>query len=307
MTEHKITNTITVIDDGTCEYNPENLEVRVGKELYDWKDAPKDALVTVVESGVIQELKNIAEAEEELNDYESLENQEFNKMEAELVEEPESLRAKAHKKTDWVKPGKELAEKRRVAERGITVQDKQVMELTAEDIIKYICPDANEREAYTFLKLCQARNLNPFTGEAHLIKYGRSANPQMVVGKEAFTRRAENNEKFKGFEAGIIVRAKGEKEIERREGSFYIYGEEELLGGWAKVWIDGREDHPFVSEVTITEYIGKKKDGSITSMWKGKPATMIRKDALVQALREALPSELGGMYDEAEINPEEDD
>ena len=31
------------------------------------------------------------------------------------------------------------------------------------------------------------------------------------------------------------------------------------------------------------------------------PATMIRKVALVQALREAFPSELSGMYDQSEM------
>ncbi len=112
MTEHKINDNVTLIYDDSGEFNPENMEVRVGRNVFDWKNAPKEALLEVVESGKIQELKDIAEAENtfevELNEYESLENQEFNLMEkekadepetveAELVEEPESLRAKAHR------------------------------------------------------------------------------------------------------------------------------------------------------------------------------------------------------------------
>ena len=42
--------------------------------------------------------------------------------------------------------------------------------------------------------------------------------------------------------------------------------------------------------------MGRKKDGSVNSQWSGKSATMIRKVALVQALREAFPARLGGMY-----------
>jgi hypothetical protein len=38
------------------------------------------------------------------------------------------------------------------------------------------------------------------------------------------------------------------------------------------------------------------------SSWAKIPATMIRKVALVQALREAFPSDLGGCYDSAEMD-----
>ena len=82
-------------------------------------------------------------------------------------------------------------------------RDVRVSELTLEDIKNFICPEANDQEAFMFLKLCQARNLNPFAREAYLIKYGGKAN--MVVGKDAFTRKAENHPQFDGFEAGIIV------------------------------------------------------------------------------------------------------
>jgi hypothetical protein len=36
------------------------------------------------------------------------------------------------------------------------------------------------------------------------------------------------------------------------------------------------------------------------SSWAKMPATMIRKVALVQSLREAFPSDLGGLYDSCE-------
>lgn len=178
--------------------------------------------------------------------------------------------------------------------------DKTVPEITMEDITNYICPYATEKEAYMFLQLCKARNLNPFTGEAHLIKYNERSEATTVVGKDAFTRRAEEHPSFDGFEAGIIL--KGENAIEYRQGTLKLEGEV-LVGGWSKVF---RKDRtvPVMNAVNFEEYVGKKKDGTINKMWKTKPCTMIRKVALVQSLREAFPSEFGGCYDSSEMGVE---
>mgnify|MGYP001310735683 FL=1 len=48
-------------------------------------------------------------------------------------------------------------------------------------------------------------------------------------------------------------------------------------------------------------YIQKKKDGTVNSMWSSKPCTMIRKVAQSQALREAFPNELRGLYEKEEM------
>lgn len=48
--------------------------------------------------------------------------------------------------------------------------------------------------------------------------------------------------------------------------------------------------------MSFDEYAGRKKDGSLNGQWSKKPATMIRKVALVQALREAFPKTFGGLY-----------
>ena len=57
--------------------------------------------------------------------------------------------------------------------------------------------------------------------------------------------------------------------------------------------------------MSFDEYVGRKKDGSLNSQWSKKPATMIRKVALVQALRETFPSAFGGMYAAEEQGTEE--
>ena len=104
---------------------------------------------------------------------------------------------------------------------------------------------------------------------------------------------AERHPAFDGFEAGIIVFEKETGMLEKREGSI-VYDGEELIGGWAKVYRKDRT-RPSYEEVKLTEYDTGK------SLWKGKKATMIRKVALVHALREAFPSTFGALYDESEV------
>jgi len=174
-------------------------------------------------------------------------------------------------------------------------------DLSVATIIKYINPKATEEEAYVFLQLCRARGLNPFLKEAHLIKYSHTSPASMVVGKDAFTRKAEEHNQFDGFEAGIIVRIADDAPAEERIGSFVEKGET-LLGGWSKVY---RKDHryPSICKVSMTEYFKPGRNGKKNN-WDTIPATMIRKVALVQALREAFPSELSGMYDQSEMGVE---
>lgn len=169
----------------------------------------------------------------------------------------------------------------------------QPSQLTVEDVINYINPKATKAEAWMFLQYCRSKGLNPLTREVHLAIFdgdkGRKCN--FIAGKESFTTRAEANPYFDGMKAGIVVQ--NEAGLDYREGTFLLEGET-LLGGWAEVF---RKDRtlPFKSAVTLKEYDAKQ------NVWVGKPATMIRKVALVQALREAFPGALGGMYDQSEI------
>jgi len=179
---------------------------------------------------------------------------------------------------------------------GTMPRDAQVSSLTTADITTYLCPKATEQEAYMFLQLCKARGLNPFLKEAYLIKYGDSP-ATMVVGKEHFTKTAEKNPQFDGFEAGIILRTEAGS-IERREGTFMM-PDEILLGGWAKVWRKDRK-MPFVSDVNLKDFLRKTQSGR--SPWDTMPAVMIRKVPLVQSLREAFPNDLSGCYDRSEMD-----
>lgn len=156
--------------------------------------------------------------------------------------------------------------------------------------------NVTNQEIVMFMNLCKYQGLNPFLREAYLVKYG--SNPATIVtGKDALEKRAARCEKFRGFEAGIIVR-RANGSLEYREGTFYL-PEEEIVGGWAKVYVDGYSQ-PVETAVAFHEYAGRKNDGTLNKQWASKPATMIRKVAKAQALREAFPENLGGMYEAEE-------
>lgn len=153
------------------------------------------------------------------------------------------------------------------------------------------------QECFDFIALCKAQHLNPFIREAYLVKYG--SNPAtMIVGKDVFTKRAEADPDYDGMDAGVtVITPNGE--LVRRDGSMVLQGEA-LVGGWCRVHKKNRS-HPYFEEVSLAEYMGKKKDGSPSGQWARMPGTMIRKVALVHALREAFPDRLQGLYDSSEM------
>lgn len=181
----------------------------------------------------------------------------------------------------------------------ITAADGQHLVVSFDEVRRFICDKATDTECKIFLETCKQYKLNPFTKEAYLIHYdnkNEDTASTIVLGKNCYLQMAERNPNFDGFEAGVIVLT-ADGQLLNREGSI-VYdggdGGETLLGGWAKVY---RKDRTRASyeEVKLSEYDTGK------SLWNGKKATMIRKVALVHALREAFPSTFGALYDESEV------
>ena len=173
------------------------------------------------------------------------------------------------------------------------------VKLSPEIIRKYLVNGngrVTDQEVMMFLHLCYYQKLNPFLREAYLIKYGDEP-ATIVTGKETFTKRAASIPDCNGWIAGVVVLKDGK--IVYRPGSL-VLKDEELVGGWAEVYRKSWS-HPIRIEVSYEEYEGKKKDGTPNRQWKRMPGTMIRKVALVQALREAFPNEFGGLYSPEEM------
>lgn len=138
--------------------------------------------------------------------------------------------------------------------------------------------NVSDSEIIMFMKLCKARNLNPWTKDAYLIKYGNER-AAMVIGKDAFLRRAQSNGKYRGHEVEVS---------------------EDGQQATCRVYVDGYQV-PISVTVDLDEYIGRKSSGEINSQWKKRPKTMLRKCALVAGLREAFTEDLGGLYVADEI------
>ena len=204
--------------------------------------------------------------------------------------------------TRTVTPTNSLARNTEFENKAIEYEaNGQMVKLTPGIVRKFLVNgsgNVTDQEVALYLNLCNYQKLNPFLKECYLVKYGDQP-ATIVTGRETFDKRAFRNQHFKGKQAGVVV-VKEDGSIENRVGAIVLQNET-LVGGWAKVFVDGYMV-PIEIQVSLDEYIGRKKDGTPNSQWASKPATMIRKVALVQALREAFPEEYGGLYSQDEVN-----
>ncbi|RPJ25964.1 MAG: phage recombination protein Bet [Nitrosopumilales archaeon] len=174
----------------------------------------------------------------------------------------------------------------------------QVITLSPDIVRNSISTDpcVTDGEIAMFLKLCESMKVNPFLREIYLVKYqnknGKNAKANFIAGKELFTKRAESHPEYAGMKAGIVT-SDNNGVITEREGTI-VLPNETLIGGWAEVY---RKEYvtPIKNTVSLSEYNAKQ------GLWFSKPATMIRKVALVQSLREAFPNSLGGLYTHEEM------
>lgn len=189
--------------------------------------------------------------------------------------------------------GKELAVTYEVDGSEITLNPGIVMQYLVDDKnLAAISP----KEMAKVIMTCQARRLNPFTGDVVVQpRKNRDGSVQcsLVVTKNFFERRAAASKRFRGLDAGIVVVVEGQV-VKKRGSAVYAELGEKLIGGWAAVYVDGCE-HPYYNEVSLGEY------GQGFALWKTKPGTMIRKVAVSQSLREAFPADFGNLYEPEEM------
>ena len=162
-----------------------------------------------------------------------------------------------------------------------------------------------DQEINYFMHLCRARKLNPFVKEVYLIKYGTQP-AAMVVSRDALEKRAIRHKEYDGKQTGLWIFDKEKGKLEKRDGTIYMKGKEEIVGAWCSVY---RKDwkNPVTVEVNFDEYVQTKSDGTPNTNWANKPVTMITKVAKAQALREAFIEELDGLYEAEEMGINEND
>ena len=189
-----------------------------------------------------------------------------------------------------------------LAEKPLTFQplgEDTTIELTINMVGRYLAnptrrgfkPDRGD--VVKFMKLCQARKLNPWTGDAYLLGYDTDNGPKfdLITSYQALLKRAEFNDSFDGMTAGVLIKS-GDSLIER-EGTVVLTSEV-LVGGWSRVKRSDRKVDTFCTVQLATYTTGK-------SRWRKDPAGMIRKCAAAAALREAFPNTTAGLYVEGEM------
>ena len=174
-------------------------------------------------------------------------------------------------------------------------RDGAQITLTPQDVAAYCysgTAQLTQRDVVNFMATCKALGANPYLKDVYLVKYSGSDDAQIMAGKNYYTRVAASIDTYDGMTAGIVcVSTSGE--VAYRVGSM-SYPDDTCIGGWAEVH-DKRWSVPVRVEVAMGEY------NSHRNLWKSKPLTMIRKVALVQALREAYPDRFAGVYDSSEM------
>ena len=172
------------------------------------------------------------------------------------------------------------------------------VELDLDFVKKYLVRGRAElvsnQELVFFMNTCRQQKLNPLVqGEVYLIKYSKDDPAQMVVGKDAYLRRAFDHPDYLFKNDGITVQRGNE--IIQKEGCC-LYPGETLVGGWCRVTFmrNGKERTAF-KEVAFAEYNKGQAN------WKSKPGTMINKVAVSQCVRDAFPKDYEGVYSEDEM------
>lgn len=150
---------------------------------------------------------------------------------------------------------------------------------------------ASPQELQALLAIVKNRNLNPFTREVYFIKYGN--NPaQIVVSKDAFMKRAEQNPNYDGFESGVVYEDES-GELKNKKGIILPKGAK-LIGGWCEVYRKDRT-RPIYREVELSAY------NTCKNWWQKSPGQMIEKVAIVAAVRDTFPEDVGGLYTSDEM------
>lgn len=150
------------------------------------------------------------------------------------------------------------------------------------------------QELVFFMNTCKMQKLNPLvSGEVYLIKYSKDEPAQMVVGKDAFLRRAYSDPNYLCKQDGITVQRGNQ--IIQKEGCC-LYPGEQLVGGWCRVtYLRANKERTAFREVALAEYNKGQAN------WKSKPSTMINKVAVSQCIRDAFPKDYEGVYSEDEM------
>lgn len=163
-----------------------------------------------------------------------------------------------------------------------------------DEIRKLFAPTLTEMEFQFFVGLGKASGLNPFTREIWCIKYDKNQPAQVFIGRDGYRKAAQAHSEY-DFHQSDAVYENDEFSVHNGEvfHKYTLTNRGKLVGAYciAKRHKSSRPIYVFAS---VEEYSTGR------SVWKDKPATMIKKVAESQCLRACFQDLLGGTYSEEE-------
>lgn len=162
-----------------------------------------------------------------------------------------------------------------------------------EEIKKIFAPNLTIQEFQTFVWIGKATGLNPFLREIWAVKYG-NASANIFIGRDWYRRIAQANPEYDYHTVDAVFENDDFKLVNGEvQHSYSLADRGQLVGAYCTVKRKSSTKAMFCY-VDLDEY------NTNQSIWKQKPATMIKKVAESQALRQAFQELFAGTYDESE-------
>lgn len=161
-------------------------------------------------------------------------------------------------------------------------------------ILKTFLGGATKEEAVVLLETVRRRRLDPFSRQVYFVK-----RYDMQKREEVWA---------------IQTSIDGLRSIAERTGKYDgqsepVYGEDEA-GKFCKVTVYRKDWSPgrgATGVAYLSEFIQKKKDGTVTRFWVQMPRLMLAKCAEALAIRKAFPEDTGGLYIGEEMREEKEE
>lgn len=169
--------------------------------------------------------------------------------------------------------------------------DKQKL----EEIRKLFAPTLTEMEFQFFVGLGKASGLNPFTREIWSIKYDKNQPAQVFIGRDGYRKAAQGHSEY-DYHQSDAVYENDEFSVVQGEihHKYTLTNRGKLIGAYCVA-----KRHKSSRPIYVFAELGEYSTGR--SVWKDKPATMIKKVAESQCLRACFQDLLGGTYGEEEM------
>jgi len=149
--------------------------------------------------------------------------------------------------------------------------------------------NTSQADAALFFHVAKRSGLDPFAKQIYMIE--RQGKQTIQTGIDGFRLIGHRAARAAGERVSIAA-----PQWAHEDGSW----RDLWPSSWgtplaARVTIS-RNGAPFTAVAMYDEYVGKKRDGALTSMWASRPAGMLAKCAEALAWRMAFPQDLSGLY-----------